>query len=83
MATIKERIHKTLISRFPDIHPKSEDTLTDDLGMASLDILEFVMDLEEEFQINISDKYFKDVKTVGDIEHLLENWQENVTDTAE
>lgn len=39
--------------------PKLTDTLEDDLGMDSLDMVEFVMHLEEEFNINL-DEFFID-----------------------
>lgn len=39
-------------------------SLTDDLGADSLDIVEFVMALEEEFKIEIADSDAESIKTV-------------------
>ena len=42
-----------------------ETSFTDDLGADSLDMVELVMELEEEFDINISDDASKKIRTVG------------------
>ncbi len=48
-----------------------ETLLFDDLGIDSLDRVEFVMELEEEFEFNIPDEVAENFRTVGDvIEHL-------------
>lgn len=44
-----------------------------DLGADSLDIVEMVMNIEEEFGITIDDDKAINVKTVKDIVSLLEN----------
>jgi acyl carrier protein len=41
-------------------------TFVDDLGADSLDIVELVMALEEEFGISIPDEDAESIKTVGD-----------------
>jgi acyl carrier protein len=41
--------------------------LTDDLGLDSLDIIEITMEVEETFDISVSDEQQEDVRTVGDI----------------
>ncbi|MBC8526090.1 MAG: acyl carrier protein [Candidatus Cloacimonetes bacterium] len=40
--------------------------LMDDLGADSLDLIELVMRIEGKFDINIYDKYVKNIVTVGD-----------------
>ena len=45
---------------------KLESSFVDDLGADSLDIVELVMALEDEFQIEIPDKDAEAIKTVGD-----------------
>mgnify|MGYP004655720227 CR=1 FL=1 len=47
--------------------------LTDDLGADSLDLVDLVMTLEEEFDIEIPDEDAENVKTVGDIVKYIEN----------
>ena len=44
----------------------------EDLGADSLDIVEIVMALEEEFDIEISDDEAEQAKTVGDVVNYLE-----------
>jgi len=43
-----------------------EASFIDDLGADSLDIVELVMALEEEFGISIPDEEAENIKTVGD-----------------
>ena len=45
--------------------------LVSDLGMDSLDTIELVMALEDEFCVEISDEQAEGLKTVGDIYRLL------------
>lgn len=46
----------------------------DDLGADSLDIVELVMALEEEFGVSIPDEQAEKIKTVGDaVEFIAEN----------
>ena len=41
-------------------------SFVDDLGADSLDIVELVMELEEEFEITIPDEQAEKIKTVGE-----------------
>ena len=55
-----------------DITP--ETTFVDDLGADSLDIVELIMALEEEFDIEIPDADAEKVVTVGDVvDYIKEN----------
>ena len=47
----------------------------DDLGADSLDTVELVMALEEEFGIEISDEDAEKVQTVGDVSSYIEELQ--------
>ncbi len=51
---------------------KMEASITDDLGADSLDVVDLVMSLEEEFDIEIPDEQVENVKTVGDIVKYIE-----------
>lgn len=55
---------------------KSEVTLeahiNDDLGADSLDAVELVMEIEEAFEINVSDEVAQEFKTVGQIVTFIE-----------
>lgn len=52
-----------------DIQP--EMNIVDDLGADSLDLVEVVMALEEEFEIEISDEDAERIMTVGDAHREL------------
>ena len=43
-----------------------EASFVDDLGADSLDIVELVMAMEEEFEVEIPDEEAENIKTVGD-----------------
>ena len=50
-----------------------EASISDDLGADSLDVVELVMSLEEEFNIEIPDEEVENIKTVGDIVKYVED----------
>ncbi len=58
---------------------KSVDEITDDkeivkdLGADSLDVVEMLMTMEEEFGITVPEDQVANVKTVKDIENLIAN----------
>ena len=45
---------------------KPESSFIEDLGADSLDIVELVMAMEEEFEVEIPDEEAENIKTVGD-----------------
>ena len=49
-----------------------ESSLVDDLGADSLDVVDLVMTLEDEFDMEIPDEDIENVRTVGDIVKYLE-----------
>ena len=50
-----------------------EASIADDLGADSLDIVDLVMSLEEEFYLEIPDDQVENIKTVGDIVKYIED----------
>ncbi|MBQ8599593.1 MAG: acyl carrier protein [Oscillospiraceae bacterium] len=51
----------------------TEDSeIIEDLGADSLDIVDLVMTLEEEFDTEITDEMIEDMKTVGDVVKFVE-----------
>ncbi len=49
--------------------------IQEDLGADSLDVVDLVMSLEEEFDIEIPDEAVQNIKTVGDIVKYIEDNQ--------
>jgi len=67
---------REIICRQLDIDPETvqmESRLIDDLKADSLDIVELVMDLEQEFDVEIPDEELPKVQTVADIVNALES----------
>lgn len=50
-----------------------DSTLNEDLGADSLDAVELIMALEDEFGVQVSDEDAQGIHTVGDIVKLVEN----------
>ncbi len=77
---IGDRIQEIIIKQFGE----SEKTVTlessfvNDLGTDSLDIVELVMELEDEFDVSIPDEDAEKIQTVGDaVKYIKEHTQEN------
>ena len=71
--TVDERILSCL-QQILDVHEVSENTsLSGDLGMDSLDIVEFIMALEDEFGIEISEEVTETVTTIKEVKDALEH----------
>ena len=45
--------------------------ILDDLGADSLDVVELVMTLEDEFDIEVSDEAAESIRTIGDVERYV------------
>ena len=48
-------------------------SITDDLGADSLDVVDLVMSIEEEFDLEFPDEEVENIKTVGDIVKYIES----------
>ena len=71
-----ERVKKVIIEQLgvAENAVTSEASFLDDLSADSLDIVELVMALEEEFDIEIPDEDAEKVTTVGDVvEYIKDN----------
>jgi acyl carrier protein len=61
-----------------DVEPEKvtlEANIAEDLGADSLDIVDLVMAIEEEFDMEIPDDAVEKIKTVGDIVNYIESNQ--------
>jgi acyl carrier protein len=67
----------TIVSNQLDVEKekvKPETSFINDLGADSLDIVELVMELEEEFDMSIPDEDAEKIRTVGEaIEYIRKN----------
>ena len=54
---------------------KTDTSFIDDLGADSLDIVELILALEEEFDIQIPDNEAEKISTVGDVVEYIKNNQ--------
>ena len=68
--TIAKIISEQLGHSLDEIQP--DTSLVDDLGADSLDAVEVIMAIEEEFSIEIPDEKFENLETVQDIVDLVE-----------
>ncbi len=67
---VKELISKQLNKPVEEIAENKE--IVKDLGADSLDVVEMLMSLEEEFEISVPEEDAVNIKTVGDIIKLIE-----------
>ena len=69
-----ERLKKLIVDQLgvdeADVVPSA--SFVDDLNADSLDLVELIMSLEEEFKLQISDKEAEEIKTVGDAQEFIE-----------
>ena len=49
-----------------------EASMQDDLGADSLDLVDLVMSVEEEFGVKVADEDLENIKAVGDIVNYIE-----------
>ena len=68
MASIEKRIKEIVAEQLgvDEAQVTNESSFMDDLGAASLDTVELVMALEEEFEIEISDEDAEKIQSVQD-----------------
>ena len=50
-----------------------EASMQDDLGADSLDLVDLVMSVEEEFGVKVADEDLENIMTVGDIVNYIED----------
>ncbi len=51
----------------------AETTLADDLGADSLDVVDLLMSIEDEFEVEIPDEEVENIKTVGALVEYIES----------
>jgi len=75
LATVLERVSKVIVDRLgvDESEVKLEASFREDLGADSLDVVELVMELEDEFDMEISDEDAEKIATVGDAISYIES----------
>ena len=77
MPSVEERVIE-LVSENLGVNKEQvtrKTSFIEDLGADSLDIVELIMELEEEFEINIPDDQAEKIKTVGEAIDFIEREQ--------
>ncbi|MFD1928733.1 acyl carrier protein [Sporosarcina siberiensis] len=75
MSTVLSRVTKVIVDRLgvDESEIKPEASFREDLGADSLDVVELVMELEDEFDMEISDDDAEKITTVGDTVSYIES----------
>jgi acyl carrier protein len=76
--SIEERLKEIIIKQFGEGEKTVtlETSFVNDMGADSLDIVELVMELEDEFDVSIPDEEAEKMQTVGDaVKYINEHTQ--------
>ena len=73
-ASTYDRLKKIVVEQLgvDEADVKPEASFVDDLNADSLDLVELIMSLEEEFGMEISDEDAEKIKSVGDAQEYIE-----------
>lgn len=69
------KVKAIILDQLKDVDEKAvtkDASFIDDLGAESLDVIEIIMRLEEEFGIEIPDEDAENINTVGDLVKYIE-----------
>lgn len=71
---VLDRITKVIVDRLgvDESEVKPEARFKEDLGADSLDVVELVMQLEDEFETEISDEEAEKIQTIGDAVEFIQ-----------
>lgn len=77
MSELFDRVKRIIIDRLgvEEDEITMEASFKDDLGADSLDVVELVMELEDEFGIEISDEDAEKITTVGEVVNYIQSNQ--------
>lgn len=75
MSSVYDKVKAIIVEQLgvEEEEVKMESTFVDDMGADSLDIVELVMALEEEFDTEIPDEDAEKIRTVGDAVKYIED----------
>ncbi|MBQ2444505.1 MAG: acyl carrier protein [Clostridia bacterium] len=71
---VLEKVKAILADQFDAEEEKitTETTIQEDLGADSLDVVDLLMTIEDEFEVEIPDTEIENLKTVGDLVKYIE-----------
>ena len=70
---VKEKVKSIIADQLEiDMDKLTMETTFEEIDADSLDIVELVMTLEEEFDLEISDEEIENIKSVGDVVKYIE-----------
>ena len=74
MATVQERLKKIIVDQLgvDESEAVPSASFVEDLNADSLDLVELIMSLEEEFKVQISDEDAEKITTVQEAEDYIE-----------
>jgi acyl carrier protein len=75
MSEIHDRVKKIIVDRLgvEEAEVTLEASFKEDLGADSLDVVELVMELEDEFDMEISDEDAEKITTVGEVVNYIQS----------
>lgn len=75
MSDVLDRVKRIVIDRLgvEESEVTPEASFKDDLGADSLDVVELVMELEDEFDMEISDEDAEKISSVGEVVAYIES----------
>lgn len=72
--SVQEKVKQIIADQLEiDIESLTLETTFEEIDADSLDIVELVMALEEEFELEISDDEIENIKSVGDVVKYIES----------
>ena len=77
MTDTLDRVRKIIFDQL-NVEPSEvqmDSSIVDDLNADSLDIVELVMAVENEFDVTIADEEAEKIKTVGQIVNYIDNYK--------
>ncbi len=75
MSDVLDRVKKIIVDRLgvDEGEVTLEASFKEDLGADSLDVVELVMELEDEFDLEISDEDAEKITTVGEVVNYIQS----------
>ncbi len=75
MSDVYDRVKRIVVERLgvEEAEVTPEASFKDDLGADSLDVVELVMELEDEFDLEISDEDAEKITTVGEVVNYIQS----------